>query len=322
MPTSVQFQLIDHTNSTHMQQVTDLWNAACGADLAISPRLATYNLRPSPGGLQTACFALVSNQPVGFVSASYLNDATVARPHSGWIDAIAVAPDHQKQGIGTTLLHWAEEWLDQQGSQVIAIGPSPRPFVPGVPEALDSVGFFVRHGYGTTPEEQMRQWDVAANLSTYTPPKTVREVDAFIRPAQPDDYEAMLVFLLREFPDSWRYAFEEHVAAGGRISDYMVMWTARGVDGCCVLTFEDSLTPIERFYPYHLPRPWGQLGSIGISEDRRGQGFGSALLDAGLRRLHNNGVNGCIIDWTDLLDFYGKFGFAPYRSYLILFKTV
>jgi GNAT superfamily N-acetyltransferase len=322
MSTSVQFQLTDHANSADMQQVTDLWNAACGADLAISPRLAVYSLRPSPGGLQTASFALVNDQPVGFVSVSYLNDSTVARPHSGWIDAIAVTPDYQRQGIGTALLHWAEEWLNQQGSQVIAIGSGHRSFVPGVPEELNSVGFFERHGYGATPQTRMREWDVAANLSTYTPPSTVRKVDALIRPAQADDYQPMLAFLQREFPDSWRYAFEEHVAAGGRISDYMVLWTARGVDGCCVLTFEDSLVPIERFYPYRLPRPWGQLGSIGISEDRRGQGLGTALLDAGLRRLHNNGVNGCIIDWTNLLDFYGKFGFTPHRSYLILFKTV
>ena len=52
----------------------------------------------------------------------------------------------------------------------------------------------------------------------------------------------------------------------------------------------------------------------------RGQGYGSVLLDAGLRRLHDNGVNGCVIDWTGLLDFYGRFGFQPLRAYYQLAK--
>ena len=86
--------------------------------------------------------------------------------------------------------------------------------------------------------------------------------------------------------------------------------------------FGDSVAPIERYSPYRLPRPWGQLGIIGISADRRGQGLGAALLDAGLRRLHNNGVNGCIIDWTDLVDFYAKFGFTPHRAYYMLNKQI
>ncbi len=323
MPT-LEFQPIEVANSSQVhrqiQTVTDLWNSACGADLAISPRFAKYNLRPSPGGDHTACIALHRGHPVGFVSTSYFNDPNVSPPHSGWIDAIAVAPDEQGKGIGTALLHWAEAWHAQKGSQTLTVGASPFPFVPGVPEELNTLGFFQRHGYGIRPEWVSQQWDVAADLAHYKQPPTVREIDALVRPAQQDDYDAILTFFVREFPTGWRYDFELYNAEGGRISDYMVLWTERGVDGCCILTFEDSLHPIERFYPYRLPRPWGQLGSIGVSADRRGQGFGAAILDAGLRRLHNNGVNGCVIDWTDLLEFYAKFGFAPYRSYLILSK--
>jgi predicted N-acetyltransferase YhbS len=32
------------------------------------------------------------------------------------------------------------------------------------------------------------------------------------------------------------------------------------------------------------------------------------------------GVRGCVVDWTGLLDFYGKFGFKPFRQYQILEK--
>lgn len=320
MSLSLEFQSVDVANSEQIQEIVNLWNMACGNDLAITQRLVTYNLRPNPGGDQIACIALHNGQPIGFISTSYLNDPTVVAPHSGWIDAIAVAPDQQRQGAGTALLQWAEAWHYQKGTQMLTTGNSPRPFAPGVPEELNSVGFFNHHGYGSEAGLVRQYWDVAADLSTYTPPPSVREIDGLIRPAQQRDYEAILEFLQREFPDRWRYEFERSIAEGTRIADYMVLWTERGVDGCCVLTFEDSQHPIERFYPYRLPRPWGQLGSIGISEDRRGQGFGAALIDAGLRRLHNNGVNGCVIDWTNLLDFYAKFGFTPYRHYLTLSK--
>jgi GNAT superfamily N-acetyltransferase len=321
MTLSLQFQPIDVANSAHMQEVADLWNAACGENLAISPRFATYNLRPGSGD-QSACFALHNGRAVGFVAASYLNDPTVTEPHTGWIDAIAVTPDQQHQGIGSALLQWAERWHAGKGSASITVGASLRPFVAGVPEELNTVSFFQRYGYGVEPEAVEQEWDVAADLAHYKPPRTVRPIKGIARPAQPSDYDAILTFLQREFPGRWRYEFEQYIAKGGRISDYMVLWTERGVDGCCVLTFEDSLHPIERFYPYRLPRPWGQLGSIGVSESCRGQGYGAALLDAGLRRLHSNGINGCVIDWTNLLEFYGKFGFTPYRTYFILSKTL
>lgn len=326
MPAPFDLHPIDPANAGHVEAAVAVWNAACGADLSVSPRFVAYNLQPARGAIVAARQALLDGRPVGFVIAStFPADATVAAPELGWIDAIAVTPDAQGQGIGSALLAWAEEWLASQGCQAAALGSGLRPFVPGVPVELNSADYFTRRGYmGETLDSPIDEttWDVAANLATYSPPSTVRKIDGIARPAQPGDHQAILDFLYREFPGRWRYEYEEHIRNGGRISDYMVLVTERGVDGCCVLTFEDSVRPIERFYPYRLPRPWGQLGSIGVSADRRGQGYGAALLDAGLRRLHANGVNGCVIDWTNLLGFYGKFGFTPYRRYLQLHRAL
>ncbi len=54
----------------------------------------------------------------------------------------------------------------------------------------------------------------------------------------------------------------------------------------------------------------------------RGQGMGLFLLDAGLRRLRDTGINGCVIDWTGLLTFYGKAGFSPYHMWTVFWKNV
>ena len=262
-------------------------------------------------------------QPAGFVLASALPASPhVSPPQLGWIDAVAVSPAFQRQGIGSTLLAWAEGWLADQGCTCARLGGSLRPFAPGLPVELDRGSFFDRRGYQGHAGGGV-DWDVAHDLREYAIPNTKYLMsNANLRPGQPGDEEAVLNFFQRAFPGRWQFEFSEFLREGGRRSDYVLLWTERGVDGFARLTFEDSERPLERFYMRRLPRPWGQLGPIGVSGDCRGQGYGGALLDAGLRRLRECGVRGCVIDWTSLVDFYGKFGFKPYRQYAMLFKEL
>jgi len=300
-----------------------IWNAACGSDLAISTRAVEYNTSPTTGGLQSGRVAFEDGRPVGFVLASMLlDDPVAASPQVGWLDAIAVLPAYQHRGIGGALLVWAEGWLREHGATRISLGSSMRPFAPGLPTTLGDGTFFRRRGFAGRLGHE-RAWDLAHDLREYVTPAPAEKAGGVqVRPVGPGEEAAVLGFLRREFPGRWRFEFEAHSSEGGRGSDFMALWTERGVDGCCLLTFEDSRRPLDRFFPHALPKPWGQLGSIGVSADSRGKGYGSALLDGGLRHLRASGVAGCVIDWTGLLDFYGKFGFKPYREYLMLGKTL
>ncbi len=312
----------DASDSTQHKIVAATWTAACGPDLAIPAYFVEFNTRPSTGGVQAGRLAIQDGQAVGFVLASALpGDPATSPPDVGWIDAVAVLPAFQRAGVGSSLLAWAEQWLIDQGCTRARLGGSLRTFVAGLPDELGNEAFFRSRGYLHRAGSRS-VWDVARNLGSYTSPAAVRPIDGNARPARPGDDDALLAFLLREFPDRWRFETQEYLREGGRISDYMLLQTARGIDGFCRVIFEDSLESLVRFYPYRLPKPWGQLGTIGISLDRRGRGYGAALLDAGLRRLRDSGVRGCVIDWTDLLDFYGKFGFEPYRRYTMLLKEL
>lgn len=315
---------LDPADSGHIAAVAAIWNAACGPELAITERVVRYNLHPSTGSVQAGRMALADGRPVGFVLASALpapGDPTVSPPGVGWVDAIAVVPQYQHQGLGTALLAWAEEWLAGQGCKFFLLGGNLRPFAPGLPVELGTEPFFRDRGYRPHPGHGYT-WDVARTLRDYTPPASAaRAAGAEIRPAATGDEAVLLAFLRRAFPGRWRYEYEEFLREGGCISDYMLLWIGADVAGFCQLTFEDSLRPLHRYFMYRLPRPWGQLGPIGVSEELRGRGYGAALLNAGLCRLQAQEVNGCVIDWTNLLEFYGKFGFTPYRQYVMLGKA-
>jgi predicted N-acetyltransferase YhbS len=104
--------------------------------------------------------------------------------------------------------------------------------------------------------------------------------------------------------------------AGGAPSDLVL-----ALEGNAIIGFAHTFTPksVElrgstHWFPL-LGNAWGGLGPIGIAASHRGRGLGLALLAAGLQHLRTQGVEQAIIDWTDLVDFYGRFGFQIWRRY-------
>jgi GNAT superfamily N-acetyltransferase len=315
---------IDFDSPQNIAAITAAWNAASAPELRICDATTYYNTRPNAGGVQAGWFGQVGDRPAGFVLASSLpGDPVAAPPGLGWIDALVVLPDFQQIGVGSALLRHAEHWLAEQGCRRVLPGGSIRPFAAGVLVELGTEPFFARHGYAPATRGG-RAWDVACDLRGYTSRYAGRAWPEGVHaaPARPGDEEVLLEYLRRSFPGRWRYEAEEFLRSGGAITDFVLLWTPERVEGSCHLTFEDSIRPMDRFFPARLARPYGQLGSIGISEPHRGKGYGGLLLDTGLCYLAERGVAGCVIDWTGLLDFYGKFGFRPYRQYAMLAKTI
>jgi beta-N-acetylhexosaminidase len=315
----------DAGRAEHVAAATAVWNAACGPDLSFGERFMQYNTSPAfwnrPGRAQAGRLAWRDGRAVGFALASVvLAGTSPAEPPTGHIDALAVLPEAQRRGLGRQLAAWAEGWLGGQGCRSCVPGASFRTFVPGPPVELGSAGFFRRLGYAPNAGYE-RCVDMAADLRDYATPDTARKARGVLaRPARPADEDALLGFLKREFPTGWYHECRELLDAGSRISDYVILESARGVDGCLLTTFEDSYRPLDRFYPHRLPRPWGQLGSVGVSADCRGQGYGAALMDGALRCLRDRGVRGCVIDWLVIVNFYARFGFGVHRSYDMLSK--
>ncbi len=303
----------------HTDGATRIWNAASHPNYPINKRFLCYNLTPSTGEVIEGRIAMQDREAVGFVLAcAVTNDLSM---ELGWVSAIAVQPLAQGQGIGSGLLSWAEGWLQDKGCTRIRIGGNLRPFLPGLPYVMrENVAFFAKHGY-QSPAGQPYEYDIARRLNDYQPAYS-QPAHADVSSMQPGEEHLLLDFLRREYPGRWDFEAREFVKNGGRPSDFLLLRVHGQVQGFCRLTLPDSERPIERFYPQRLPQPWGQFGPLGLSKASRGQGLGGYLIDAAALHMQSLGVDGCVIDWTSLVDFYGKFGFKIYNQYMSLTKRI
>ena len=303
----------------HIAEAIHIWNAASHTDYPINERLLSYNLIPTTGEVIEGRVALHNGEAVGVALAcAVTNDPSITL---GWVSAIVVHPSAQRQGIGSTLLNWAEEWLKEKGCKRIRIGGNLRPLLPGLPYAMrENAVFFEKCGY-QSPPRQPYEYDIARHLKDYQPIYS-KPAHADLHPMQPGEEHLLLDFLHREYPGRWEFEACEFVKNGGRASDFLLLRVNREVHGFCRLTLSDSERPIERFFPQRLPQPWGQFGPLGLSRSVRGQGLGGYLIDAAALHMQSLGVDGCVIDWTSLVELYGKFGFKVYNQYVSLFKVI
>jgi predicted N-acetyltransferase YhbS len=303
----------------HIDDAIRIWNAASHRDYQINDRLFCYNVISASGEVIEGRVAIRDGAPVGFVLACAMTENLSSA--LGWVSAIAVHPSLQRQGIGAELLLWAESWLREKGCKRIRIGGNLRPFLPGIPYVMrEHAFFFERRGY-QSPSHQPYEYDIARSLKEYQPIYS-KPAHAALAPMLPGQEYLLLDFLHREYPGRWEFEAREFVKNGGRASDFLLLRFNERVEGFCRLTLPDSERPIERFYPQRLLQPWGQFGPLGLSEAVRGQGLGGYLIDAAAVHMQSLGVDGCVIDWTSLIDLYGKFGFTLYNQYISLFKTI
>ncbi|HPH97454.1 MAG TPA: GNAT family N-acetyltransferase [Anaerolineaceae bacterium] len=300
-----------------------IWNAAVPPSLSVSDKFFKYNLEPALGEIQDYRLALADGIPAGFIQVSALPDTSwVSPPEMGWVNTIFVDPHFQHSGIGAALLQWGETWLKEQGCTRARLGGSLRPFAPGLPVDCNSVNFFLKQNYHFR-QSGADEWDVARDLGDGLPisRKPLPETGE-IRPAHPEDQDLLSEFFTRVFHGRWQYEYEEFLRIGGRISDFLILLLDQKVEGFCWITLPDSKRPLDRYFLNDLPQPWGQLGPIGVSAEVRKFGWGGLLLQSGLEQLRKRNTRGCVIDWTGLLEFYGKYDFAPFHQYQILIKDL
>lgn len=62
-------------------------------------------------------------------------------------------------------------------------------------------------------------------------------------------------------------------------------------------------------------REVGGVGPLGVDAEKRKNGYGLAVVKAGIAFLRQRGISHIVIDWTGLVGFYQKLGFDVWKSY-------
>ena len=316
---------------TPYQPLTDtgpvfaLWQRALGDAYPLSERVFLQNTHGNhfyqPGD---GLVARSGDQLVGFCLTRV---SGVTRPpptpRQGVIVALLVDPDHRRRGVATALLAAAESRLQRQGvSQVAIARASPYRFWPGVPTDLTPArAFFAARDYETDGSA----FDLVRNLADYAHPERVRETLARegvrIEPAGEDDVTELLAFERREF-SGWEGSTRLMCTVGD--ADHLIVVRDRGeIIGSC-----QTFSPASRFRSVNvvwerlLGADVGGMAAVGIAATHRGRGLGLALCAVASGILQRRGVGQCIVDWTGLLDFYGKLGYQPWREYWMASKQL
>lgn len=212
------------------------------------------------------------------------------------------------------LMSEAKKILRQRGVTTILFGMDSRHFWPGVPADVPAINMFLTvEGFSLSGE----YFDVERDLANYEPPRPMPTERVHFRVLNQDDHAALVKFFNREFPGRWRYDILWKIEHEESFEGLVGLFHNDEIHGfAAIQDFKNTKFPIGgAVWRKGLGENWGALGPIGVSQQVRGEGWGGALLSAGLLELKARGVGPCIIDWTTLDEFYGKHGFEKSRIY-------
>ncbi len=300
--------------------VVALWNRAMGELFPLRRRLlhqATLgdpDLEPGD-----ALLAWLDGEPAGFALVRTWPPRAPYGEAQGWLEAVVVDPRWQRRGVGTALAEEAERMLASRGVTTIWAGGGPAMLFPGVCTGL-AAGRRFMEGRGYTLFHEVH--DLLGDLDAMPHPSRVETAlaaaDAQVRVCAEGEWEAAEAFLERHFPGPWPRDRRRHRAMGAPAAEIYLLLVGGAIVGLAqTYTGNSPVLGPNVYWAPALGVAEGGLGPIGLAEEWRGRGLGLALLTLALEGLRSRGAHHAVIDWTELLDFYGLLGFRVWRSYLL-----
>ncbi|MVB10036.1 Acetyltransferase (GNAT) family protein [Caprobacter fermentans] len=241
---------------------------------------------------------------------------------TAWLSSLVTDVDCRRRGFGGFLYRRAEAELKKSGVRTVISGGEMHNFFSGIPEPEpETERFFQSLGFVLN---DVRHYDLSSDVSRIDFDRVgvpMNETSDFVTsPATELDFPEMRRFFDREFPGRWKFEVMRHLESGGDPGEILLLRRGREVCGFCKVHVNHDGRNGE--FNSQLGKSWGALGPIGISEAARGKGLGARLLRDALKHLQRGGAHNVNIDWTVLKDFYGQFGFQPWRTYLAAYKEL
>lgn len=300
-----------------LKELTALWNKNLGKEFPMTDELFMQNSFQDENVCANGSRIAVDeqNQVLGFIVAkNWQENLDVAMSETtGWIQVLLVDKEVRQQGIGSKLLTHAETELIATGAKQIVLGRDPYHYFPGIPkEYQEAANWFEKKGYVNkgTDHDLIREY---TGVDGKMLPK-LNGVEFTL--LEKEEKEEFLNFLRRCFPGRWEYEATHYFQKGGTGREFAVLKKKGRIIGFCRIN--DSKSPFIAQNVYWSPlfdEELGGAGPLGIDEQERGQGYGLAIVEAGLAFLRQRGIRRIVIDWTGLVEFYNKLGYHIWKSY-------
>jgi GNAT superfamily N-acetyltransferase len=293
-----------------------LWNSCLPERYRITAELLRANTIDSPAFDWGASAVEIDDdaKPLGFIaikrSAAHLYAGP--DPDQAHVSAL-VCPS---PSMGVDLLAFAKQNLRNRGISRLVFGQDSRHFFPGCPSDMLALrDLLIIEGF----EEGGEIYDVQQDLQEYSPDAQVLkplENGVNVRPPTKDEIPKLESFMHTHFPGRWTYDVLSKAKVEEGPEAVSCLWLDGDVQGFALTQTFNSKAPIAGgVFNQELGGQWGAIGPIGVAKESRGKGLGDALLAATALRLKEQGVRQCVIDWTNLKDWYGKHGFKVSRTY-------
>lgn len=256
-----------------------------------------------------SCIELADGEILGFVSVKKSASSLYFGPDQDVAHLSCLAYCESQYGVD--MMADVKRLLTNRGCSKLQFGQDSRHFFPGCPTDYPSLlSFLTVEGFTEGGECVDLERSLVGFENSYPAP----EGDE-LRAVEVKDIPSLSEFFDREFPHRWKYDTMTKVGIEGPSCVFGLFHGDR-IDGFALVQDFTNKAPIGgAVWHVSMGPKWGALGAIGVAKDLRGKGSGIALLGSALEYLRDRGVDQCVIDWTGLVDFYGKMGFLPTRRY-------
>lgn len=306
---------------TDVPELTAVWNRCFEKPYQVSTQMVQDKLLHDGDTYAPAVIVCkAGDKIIGFIACKVTDNTIADLDDTAWLSTLFVEKPYRRQGIGSMLLYKAEAALKDAGYTKLLVAGELNNFYSGIPNPSPELNsFFIKQGFTLGDTEH---YDLTADVSTIDFStllvKINRSIDYRTQTFTEHDTERFSSFLQHEFPGRWKEEMLRFIKKNGDHRYLLLLCRGPEVKGFCKIHYSSDNDGLGLHLGYH----WGALGPIGIAEDIRSQALGTRILCDALEQLKAYGAHNVNIDWTVLKEFYGQFGFTPWRSYLSAYKMI
>lgn len=285
-----------------VDMIIKLWNNSFSKNYRITKEIFMEKVLNDLDFFNEGSFCVIEDgKCIGLIVSKINNDLDEYK-NCGWISVLITDKNHRRISIGSNLYNSAEQQLELKGIEKIILGGELNNFFSGIPDPnTDSVAFFEHRDFKINEFH----YDLLNDVSTMDFDKLEVELNMeksiTTKEMINEDKIELNKFFDRNFPGRWKYEINNYILNDGDLKDIILMFDDESIIGFCKITENTSL--------------FGALGPIGVDDEYRGRKLGNRLLGDSLKYLKVRGMHDVNIDWTILKDFYGQFGFKPWKIY-------